>query len=326
VDVLSEVLRAVRLTGAVYFDVRAAAPWVAEEPPMSAVSEKIMPDAEHVISFHIALDGGCWAELSDDSAPPVRLEAGDAILFPRGDDHRMASEPGLSAAPNWEVFQRPTDRPLPFVVSEFEGGGEETRLVCGFLGCDKRPYNPLLDALPRMLHVKCPQDGANLTCDLIRVALAEGQASRPGGESVLAKLSELMFIQAVRQHIETLPEEEQSWFSGLRDRHVGAALALIHGRPAEAWTLERLAKEAGLSRSAFSERFTHFVQEPPMRYLGRWRMQLAARALERPGVSIAQAAAEVGYQSEAAFNRAFKKLVGAPPGEWRRAHEATAEA
>jgi AraC-like DNA-binding protein len=198
--------------------------------------------------------------------------------------------------------------------------------VCGYLGCDRRPYNPLLDALPRMLHIRSEKTPANLTADLIRFALAERDSGRAGGESVLAKLSELMFVQALRQHIEQTPEGERGWLSGLRDRHVGAALKLIHGRPAEDWTLDRLAREVGLSRSAFAERFAHYVDETPMRYLGRWRMQLAARALERPGVSIAQAAADVGYQSEAAFNRAFKKFVGAPPGEWRRSHMAHAGA
>jgi AraC-like DNA-binding protein len=328
VDVLSEVLRAVRLTGAIYFDVNARAPWVAETPSMSAICVNVMPEAQHVIAFHIVLEGGCFAQVGDESEPPVWLGAGDAVLFPQGDEHVMTTERGRRAEPNLDMYYRPADQPLPFVVKEFPGGGTgaESRFVCGYLGCDRRPYNPLLNALPRTLHIRCPQGSANLTCDLIRVALEERRSGRAGGESVLEKLSELMFVQALRQHIEEAPEGERGWLSGLRDRHVGAALKLIHGRPAEDWTLERLAKEVGLSRSAFAERFGHFVDEPPMRYLGRWRMQLAARALERPGMSIAQAAAEVGYQSEAAFNRAFKKFVGAPPGEWRRSHMAHAEA
>jgi AraC-like DNA-binding protein len=238
----------------------------------------------------------------------------------------MTPDLGRRSEPNYGMYYRPADRPLPFVINEIgDGRGAHSRFVCGFLGCDRQPYNPLLGALPRTLAIRGPKNGANLIGDLIRFAIVEGEAQRAGAESILAKLSELMFVQALRQHIETTPEGERGWLSGLRDRHVGAALALIHGKPAEDWTLDRLAREAGLSRSAFAERFAHYVDESPMRYLGRWRMQLAARALERPGVSIAQAAAEVGYQSEAAFNRAFKKLVGAPPGEWRRAQALRAE-
>jgi AraC-like DNA-binding protein len=326
VDVLSEVLRAVRLTGAIYFDVSARAPWVAETPSMSTICASVMPEAEHVIAFHIMLDGGCWAHIAEGAEPPVQLGAGDAILFPHGDNHVMTTEQGRRAEPNIDIYYRPKDQPLPFVIKEFPGGGtgEQSRFVCGYLGCDRRPYNPLLDALPRMLHIRCPEDGSNLTCDLIRAALAESKSPRAGGETILAKLSELMFVQAVRQHIDELPSGTSGWLSGLRDRHIGAALRLLHAQPAEPWTLDRLAKDVGLSRSAFAERFAHYVEESPMRYLGRWRMQLAARALERPGTSIAQAAADVGYQSEAAFNRAFKKFVGAPPGEWRRAHLAQA--
>jgi AraC-like DNA-binding protein len=327
-DVLSEVLRAVRLTGAIYFDVTARAPWVAETPSMTSICGNVMPDAEHVIAFHIMLDGWCWAGVGDGSEAPVKVEAGDAVLFPLGDTHYMTPKLGLRAEPSLDLYYRPKDQPLPFVIEEFPGGGtgERSRFVCGYLGCDRLPYNPLLAALPRTMHIRCTKGAANLTCDLIAIALAERDSGRAGGESILAKLSELMFVQALRQHIEDTPEGQRGWLYGLRDRHVGAALRLIHGKPAEDWTLDRLAREAGLSRSAFAERFVHYVDESPMRYLGRWRMQLAARALERPGVSIAQVAADVGYQSEAAFNRAFKKIVGAPPGEWRRAQNAAVPA
>jgi AraC-like DNA-binding protein len=133
-----------------------------------------------------------------------------------------------------------------------------------------------------------------------------------------------MFVDVVRNHIDTLPAGSQGWLSGLRDEHVGAALRLIHARPTEAWTIERLAREVGLSRSAFAERFVHYVRITPMSYLARWRMQLAARLLERPSISVAQAGAEVGYESEAAFNRAFKRFVGVPPGTWRKARTGSA--
>jgi AraC-like DNA-binding protein len=317
-DVLSDVLRAVRLTGAVYFDVRARAPWVAETPPISSICARVMPEFEHVIAFHIMLDGWCWAQLADESEPAVRMEQGDAVIFVGGESHFMCTDPGMRASPDLSLYYRPQDRPLPFTLNEFGGSGEPARFVCGYLGCDARPFNPVLDALPRLMHVRAASAGGHLTHDLIRVALQESELPRPGGETILSKLSELMFMQAIRQHIDGLPAEARGWLSGLRDHHVGAALRLMHARPAEAWTLDALAREVGLSRSAFAERFTELMGAPAMQYLANWRLQLAAQLLERQGMSIAQAAAEVGYESEAAFNRAFKKRVGQPPGAWRR--------
>lgn len=318
-DVLSDVLRAVRLTGAVYFDVRARAPWVAESPATPSICNSVMPESEHVIAFHIMLDGWCWAQLADESEPPVRLEAGDAVIFAHGEDHYMSSELGRRSKPDMQMYYRPIDRPLPFVVKEFGGDGEPARFVCGYLGCDARPFNPILDALPRKLHVRASTTGGMITNDLIRVALQEHEAPRAGGETILSKLSELMFLQAVRQHIDGLPPESTGWLSGLRDRHISTALRVMHAKPEENWTLEALAREAGMSRSAFAERFVEIMGVPPMQYLANWRLQRAARLLEQPTISIAQAAAAVGYESEAAFNRAFKKQVGLPPGAWRRA-------
>lgn len=318
-DVLSDVLRAVRLTGAVYFDINAGAPWVAESPPSASICANVMPEFEHVISFHIMLDGWCWAQLADESQPAVRLETGDAVIFVGGEGHYMSSEPGQRSTPDMGMYYRPKDRPLPFLLSELGGDGERSRFVCGYLGCDKRPFNPILSALPRLLHVKASGVGGQLTHNLIRVALQETERPRAGGETILSKLSELMFLQAVRQYIDSLPPESTGWLAALRDRHVGAALSLMHGRPAEPWTLDLLAREVGLSRSVFAERFGQVMGSPAMQYLSNWRLQLAAKLLEQQRLSIAQAAAEVGYESEAAFNRAFKKQVGVPPGAWRRA-------
>jgi len=325
-DVLSDVLSAVRLTGAVYFDVRAREPWVAETPATTRICANVMPAFEHAISFHIMLDGWCWAQLADESEPPVKLENGDAVIFIGGEGHFMSTEQGKRAEPMMDLYYKPTDRALPFLLNGLGGTGKETRFVCGYLGCDARPYNPILDALPRMLVVKASSKGGRLTHDLIRIALEEHETPVAGGETILSKLSELMFLQAVREYIETLPSEAKGWLSGLRDRHVGAALTLMHSKPSEAWTLDTLAREIGLSRSAFAERFTDLVGSPPMQYLGNWRLQRAARLLENQSLSIAQAAAEVGYESEAAFNRAFKKRVGKPPGAWRKARFSAAAA
>jgi AraC-like DNA-binding protein len=325
VDVLSEVLRAVRLTGAVFFDVDASAPFVATTPASVKIAASVMPEAEHVIMFHAVTAGGCWAELEDGSEPPIRLATGDIVVVAMGDQHVLCSTPGMRAEANLNMYFRPTDRQLPFQISPPGGDGERTRFACGYLGCDARPFNPVLQALPRILHAR-GAEGAGCMAQLIRMAIDETATYRSGGETVLSKVAELMFVDVVRRYIETLPKEAGGWLSGLRDPHVSRALALMHGRPAEAWTLERMAHEIGLSRSVFADRFQHFVQEPPMQYLARWRMQLATRLLERQGVGLAQVAVEVGYESEAAFNRAFKKCLGVPPGAWRRGRQVSAQA
>jgi AraC-like DNA-binding protein len=291
---------------------------------MTQIGATVMPGFERVISFHVMLEGQCWAELLDHSEPPVLLESGTGVLFVRGDPHVMSPKRGDRTEPNLEMYYKPQDRTLPFVFNEFGGDGEPAHFVCGYLGCDEKPFNPILEALPRILHVRSAPGSANLIGDLIKVALLEKVHPRAGGESLLAKLSELMFVQAVRQHIESLPAEATGWLAGLRDPQIGAALAVMHGRPAEPWTLESLAHEVGLSRSVFADRFTQVMSVPAMHYLGNWRLQRAARLLERQSVSVAEAATAVGYESEAAFNRAFKRQVGLPPGGWRRAKAAGA--
>lgn len=321
-DVLSDVLRAVRLTGAIYFDIDASCPWVGESPGTAEIAAAVMPEAEHVISFHAVMSGSCWAALGDGSAPPVQVNAGDVVVFPGGAPNVMSSTPGMRGEPNpLAMYYKPIDRHLPFEMIHGGGSDERTRFICGYLGCDARPFNPLLAGLPSMLCARKPADDSGWVTDLFHLALAEGGSRRAGGETILAKLSELMFVEVIRRHLETLPEGSRGWLSGLRDPHVGAALGLIHARPAEDWTLERLAREVGLSRTIFAARFSNHVEISPMQYLARWRLQLAGRLLEQPGISIAQAGAEVGYESEAAFNRAFKKQVGVPPGSWRRSRK-----
>jgi AraC-like DNA-binding protein len=238
----------------------------------------------------------------------------------------MSSLPGARGKPNpLAMYYRPVDTHLPFALVHGGGGEERTRFICGYLGCDSRPFNPLLAVLPEMLCVRKPEDGSGWVTDLFRLALAEGGSRRAGSETILAKLSELMFVEIIRRHLETLPMESIGWLAGLRDPHIGAALRLIHARPAEDWSLERLARDVGLSRTIFADRFNHYVKVSPMQYLARWRLQLAGRLLEQSGVSIAQAGAKVGYESEAAFNRAFKKFVGVPPGTWRKERLAAIE-
>lgn len=322
-DVLSEVLRAIRLTGAIFFNIEWRAPWVAETPAAAAIAANVMPEAEHIITFHAIAAGTAWAETLDGASPPLLLKAGDILMMPTAEPHVLASAPGLRAAPNLAHYYRPADRQLPFIIGPNDGTGERTHFVCGYLGCDARLFNPILKHLPRLLHATASESAGSIQ-PLFQLAALETAAPRPGGETVLSKIAELMFVDVVRRHIASLPADAAGWLSGLRDPQIGGALALLHGRPAETWTVERLAREVGMSRSAFAARFAYFVQETPMQYLTRWRMQLATRLLERPGAGVAQVAAEVGYESEAAFNRAFKKSLGAPPGSWRRSRQAAA--
>ena len=312
-DVLSDVLRAVRLTGAVYFSIDASAPFAAEALPAGEVAPHVMPGIDHVIEYHLITRGSCWGGIVGEE--PVLLQEGDIIAFPHGDPHTISSSPGMRGRLSLDGYRRPVGSQLPFLLRE--GGGEErTQLVCGFVGCDARPFNPLLATLPRVLRVST-RDGGGWLEALARLAVSESSVRGTGGESVLARASELIFVEVVRRYVASLPPGQTGWLAGLRDPYVGRALAALHDRPAEAWTVESLAKEAALSRSALAERFAHLVGEAPMQYLTRWRMQLAATLLRTRNVSVFEAAVEVGYASEAAFSRAFKKVVGVPPAAWR---------
>jgi len=314
-DVLSDVLRAVRLTGAVYFDFELSSPWVAEAPPSRDLAPRVMPGAQRVIEYHVIARGACWGHAI--GQPPIRLREGDLIVFPQGDPHVMSSAPGMRAEPDMSQYARPST-PLPLVYELGGGGSDRARVVCGFLGCDERPYNPLLTALPSVIHLPAgePQATPGWLGTLLHIAVSESGGARAGSENILARLSELMFVEVIRRHIETLPPAERGWLAGLRDPLVGHALGALHGEPRAPWTVERLARLVGASRSAFAERFTAMVGQPPMQYLALWRMQLASRLLTE-GQPVSAVADSVGYESEAAFSRAFKKLVGEAPSAWR---------
>jgi AraC-like DNA-binding protein len=319
IDPLSDVLRAVRLSGAVFFRIDATSPWVIEMPDTSALAAVTLPRAQHVISYHVVTRGSCCgALLGGDS---VRLEEGDVLVFPHGDAYVMSIAPGMRGGPNTAevlAFMREMVMGrLPFAVGEGGGGPEQLGLVCGFLGCDVHPFNPLLTALPRLLHVPRAFVAGDPLGRLIDFAIVESQERRAGGECVRLRLSELMFVEVVRRYLAGLPAEQTGWLAGLRDRVVGRALTFLHERPGDDWTLEKLARDAGLSRSALAERFTHFVGDPPMQYLARWRMQVAARLLADGRAKVSSVALQVGYDSEAAFSRAFKKVAGVPPAAWR---------
>jgi AraC-like DNA-binding protein len=316
-DALSDVLKAVRLTGAAFFDVIACSPWVAEQPTREMVLPKVLPGASHLISYHVATEGRCYAAMI--GGEPMPVEEGEVIVFTKGDAHVMSSDPGMRAQPVTQAeVDYATAGPLPFFRRVGEGSAPSVKLVCGFLACDAHPFNPLIDNLPPIIKVG-RTTGSDTTWlgEFIRLATAETANKRAGGESVLAKLSELMFIEVVRRYIESLPAGKSGWLAGLRDPSVGKALALLHARPSHNWTIEELAHDAAVSRSVLAERFAMLVGMPPMHYLAMWRMQVATGMLGG-GVNIATIAAETGYGSEAAFSRAFKKLIGVPPSAWRR--------
>jgi AraC-like DNA-binding protein len=331
-DTLSDVLRSVRLRSAVFYYVTCGDNWVAEAPASREIVAAVMPGAEHVIEYHVVIEGECWAAIVGES--PLKLGRGDIIMLPHGDAHVMSSAPGMRANPNVSWFYEMKIHQRPFRVA-YDGDAESqvepnasgfgaltnqdspTMLVCGFIGCDMRPFNPLIATLPRLLHLPAANGGA-WGAQFMRLAAAETSNKLPGTEVLLERMSEMMFVDAVRRYVDTMPEHATGWLAGLRDRFVGRALALLHERPAEPWSVDELGKQVGLSRSALHERFVRFIGEPPMQYLTHWRMQIASRLLRESQVTVAAIALEVGYDSEAAFARAFKRLVGTPPAAWRR--------
>jgi AraC-like DNA-binding protein len=324
-DTLSDVLQTVRLKGAVFFYVSGSSAWAAESPASKDIAAAVMPGAEHVMRYHVVTSGDCWAGIV--GQPPVRLSAGDVVLFPHGDAHVMSSAPGMRAEPNVAWYYEAKLDQLPIRIA-YEGTKAPTlsppdqsgltTIVCGFISCDLRPFNPLVAALPRMLRL-CGAGNSGWSAQFLQQAVAESHASRLGSEAMLARMSEMLFVDAVRRYVETLPPDGFGWLAGLRDRFVGRALALLHERPADPWTIDELGREVGLSRSALHERFVQFVGQAPMQYLAHWRMQLASGLLRSSNATVAAIALDVGYDSEAAFARAFKRLVGVPPARWRRA-------
>jgi AraC-like DNA-binding protein len=313
-DVLSDVLRAVRLTGAVFFAVEATAPWALEGPAAVRVGPLIRPGVEHILQFHAIASGSCWGGLVGED--PVPLHAGDVILLPQDVRHRLSSAPGLVGSQVGIRLDPQAQVPLPLPVRLGEGDGARCQVICGFLGSDERPFNPLLSALPpRMLVTRAAQQGAALA-HFIELALAESSALSAGRGSMLARLAELMFVETVRRYVADTPEQA-GWLAGVSDPLVGRALSLLHSRARDPWTLESLAHAVGASRSVLAERFTELVGIPPMQYLAQWRMQLTAELLTGSRASLAEIANRVGYGSEAALSRAFKRIVGASPLQWR---------
>ena len=336
-DTLSDVLRSVRLRSAVFYYVSCGENWAAEAPDSREIAATVMPGADHVIHYHVLTKGECWAAVAGEQ--PIKLRRGDIIVLPQGDAHVMSSAPGLRAGldPEWLDELKQQQRPFRIAYQDTTGpkmatestavmsqiDASPTTMVCGFIGCDMRPFNPLIATLPKIMHL-ASKDGGIWNEQFVQLAVTETGSKRPGSEALLERMSEMMFVDAVRRHVDSLPEDSHGWLAGLRDRFVGRTLALLHEKPALDWSLEELSKQVGLSRSALHERFVSLIGQPPVQYLTNWRMQLASRLLLEGRSTVATIAVDVGYDSEAAFARAFKRLVGMPPAAWRRAHDPAA--
>ncbi|MFM0339788.1 AraC family transcriptional regulator [Paraburkholderia fungorum] len=319
-DALSDVLRFVRLGGAVYLNGDFTAPWCVVGEVTQELCATFLPRAERIVSYHLITEGSCRARLVDDPSSTIHLEAGELLVVPQGEAHLMGSSLELAPAPADDMLSRYM-KMAPGEVMElsYGGGGAHTRLICGFLACDDTLTNPVLSALPRIFKVDMRNDPQSAWLESsLKLAAAEAAEWRVGSAIVLARLSELLFVEAVRRCIDALPDDRKGWLAGVSDRFVGRALALLHAQSAHNWTVDELARKVGLSRSALAQRFTQLIGQPPMQYLARWRLQLAAQELRSGTRSVAAVGQHVGYESEAAFNRAFKREFGMPPASWRR--------
>jgi AraC-like DNA-binding protein len=316
-DALSDVLRVSHLTGGVFLHADFSAPWcMAAHIPVEHCGPYLGP-ASHLITYHYVIEGQLRLRMSNGGDETHVLRPGDAIMLPRNEPHLMGSDLRLPPVTGRQIVQPPKDGGLYSI--NHGGGGKMTRMVCGFIGCDNSDGNPILSTLPSALVLKAEYaGGGEWIRSTFHFAAEEVAAGRPGSEITLAKLSELLFVEAVRRYAETLPEGQTGWLAGLSDPYVARALALFHGDIARPWTVDELGREIGLARSALNDRFTRFIGIAPMHYLSNWRMQIAAQKLRDTSASLAQVAAMVGYDSEAAFSRAFKKAFGTAPATWRR--------
>ncbi len=314
-DALSEILQAVRLEGSVFFNAEFTAPWGFRSPPSCDVAAFLGTAAKHVIIYHLLTEGRARSEI-EDSNNSVELAPGDVVIFPHGDAHMLSngSPPSIidSGAHLKEILSRGT---MPYRCG---GSGEATRFVCGFMKCDRDLSRTFLGGLPPVFKVNLRNDSAGQWLeDSIKFSVGEARAKRPGSDAVLARLSEALFVETLRRYMEEMPSRQTGWLAGARDPAVGTALAKIHRAPERSWTLVNLAREVGVSRSVLAERFRHYLGEPPMTYLTQWRLQLAARMLTSTSYGVARISGEVGYESEPAFNRAFKREFGMPPARFR---------
>ena len=334
-DVLSEVLRVIRLSGVVHLQGRVH-PTMGDRGIAGQSCCASQPAERSLIAFHVLVSGSCLVRT--ENLGPMRIETGDVIIFPRGDRHILASDAELAAVRMRDIYPAPSTERVSVV--KHGGGGESAHFVCGFLYSDHK-FSPLFGSLPTLLCVRARGDTLALeTLDhagrrehpiehqhevdwwraSLRYLISEAAVPGPGNRAALARLAETLFVEALRWQLRCA-EGHGGWLAGLQDPQVGRVLSLLHALPDRPWTVDELAKEAAMSRAALAKRFVELVGQPPIQYLAGWRMNLARDLLRGGTLGIAEIAGRVGYESEAAFNRAFRRLVGLPPATWREAKD-----
>jgi AraC-like DNA-binding protein len=314
-DALSEALKTVRMTGAIFFHAECAAPWGFVVPSVANVQHVLSPGTERLVNYNLVTEGKALARFSN--GDEVTLRPGDLTILPHGDAHTVSNgSPRTfidSAAGLADILQGGGS------MMRFGEGGEITRFICGFFGCERSADRLFLAGLPRLIQINIREHPGSAWLETaIRHLVSEAESDRPGRSVLLSRMAESLFIDALRCYMEQLPSDQTGWLAGARDPIVGSILALLHRDPANDWTLDALARAVGSSRSVIAKRFDRFIGDSPMAYLGRWRLELGARQLRATAKPVIQIAAEVGYESEAAFNRAFKREFGLPPAQYRR--------
>ncbi len=321
-DVLSDVLRMIRLHGALFLHASFGEPWCVEVPQRAVMAQLLQPGARRLAICHLVTEGGCWVRR--DAGGPVLAQQGDVIVLPHGDAHWLGSGPAHAPI---DLAHRVDPRVPEMRLRHYGGEGARTVLVCGWFAYEGSLPDPLISTLPAVFRAEVAQRPSGpWLAQSIRYAVGEAASARPGSSAVAARVAEALFVEALRAHIESLPPAHIGWLAGLRDPHIGRCLALMHAEPARAWTVDALATAVHSSRSALAARFGLLVGMPPMQYLKRWRLALAARLLCSEGRTLTRIAEDVGYESQAAFNRAFKQHYGVPPGVWRRSSRTAGDA
>ncbi len=314
-DALSEVLRAQRLSGGVFLQGHFTEPWCLASAVQAHDFKAHIGPADHLVLYHFVTEGALQVEIAGEASKTFL--PGQAAILPRNDPHRLSGSGRAEAVSALDVARVPG--PSKLMVIEHGGGGPTTRIVCGFLGGLALFDDPLMSSLPKLLLYDSRKERAGaLVQASLQLAQDELASGRAGSEAMLGRLSELLFVEAVRSHVEALPEAAGGWLAALKDAGISRAITAMHAHPQEPWTVTLLAREAGMSRSAFAERFVRLIGAPPADYLARHRMRLAARQLALGSASLIDIAESVGYGSEAAFSRAFKRCFGAAPSTWRR--------
>lgn len=312
-DILSDILGIIRFSGAIDLRTEFSAPWMIETLPCTDFADILQSHKNHIVPFHIVAKGNCWVQTDGICKA---LSPGDIIIFPHGDSHILGDQLDQEPVPVDQLLPTPPWNEPP--ILKHGGGGELTQLVCGFLQCEELLLHPFLKTLPPLMHIRAFAEPTSPLLETgVRYIIQEADCFRPGSMCLLTRLVELMFVEILRNYMQNLPEQEVGWLSALNDPIIGQVLEWIHADPAHPWTVPELANRIGVSRSALATRFTQLLGQPPMKYLTQWRLQLASHQLQSTDEGIAKIATQVGYESEVAFNRAFKRYVGMPPGVWR---------